>query len=106
GLSAGGARADGGVADVRRTTDSGRHWRPQRIASGQFPGTEGVISPSATRSDALTSTPAAGHTTVPSLFPTGTGGDAGGASTLSLTTNTKKVAKKVRKITVGGALKG
>ncbi|MDA0161482.1 hypothetical protein OM076_14495 [Solirubrobacter ginsenosidimutans] len=105
-LTLGGYPADTGVAYVLRTTDSGKHWRPQRIASGQFPGTEGVISPSATRSYALTSTPAAGDNIVRSLFTTGTGGDAGGASTLSLTTNTKKVAKKVRKITVQGALKG
>ena len=105
-LTVGGYPADEGVAYVLRTTDSGKHWRPQRIASGQFPGTEGVISPSATRAYALTSTPAAGDNIVRSLFTTGTGGDAGGASTLSLTTNTKKVAKKVRKITVQGALKG
>ena len=38
--------ADSGVAYVLRTTDGGRHWRPQRIASGAFPGTEGVIAPS------------------------------------------------------------
>jgi photosystem II stability/assembly factor-like uncharacterized protein len=105
-LTLGDYPADDGVAYVLRTTDSGKHWRPQRIASGQFPGTEGVISPSATRSYALTSTPAAGNDLVRSLFTTGTGGDAGSASTLSLTTNTKKVAKKVRRITVGGALKG
>ena len=69
--------ADGDVAYVLRTTDSGRHWRPQRIASGGFPGTEGVISPSASRSYALTSTPAAGGDVFRSLFTTATGGDAG-----------------------------
>jgi hypothetical protein len=105
-LTVGGYPADAGVAYVLRTTDGGKHWRPQRIASGQFPGTEGVISPSATRAYALTSTPAAGSDVFRSLFTTGTGGDAGSASTLSLTTNTKKVTKKVKRITVGGALKG
>jgi hypothetical protein len=105
-LTLGGYPADEGVAYVLRTTDSGKHWRPQRIASGRFPGTEGVISPSATRAYALTSTPAAGNDIVRSLFTTGTGGDAGSASTLSLTTNTKKVARRVRRITVQGALKG
>ena len=69
--------ADNGVAYVLRTTDGGRHWRPQRIASGAFPGTEGVIAPSATRAYALTSTPAAGSGIVRSLFTTGSGGDAG-----------------------------
>ena len=76
-LTLGGYPADNGVAYVLRTTDGGKHWRPQRIASGRFPGTEGVISPSATRSYALTSTPAAGSGVVRSLFTTGTGGDAG-----------------------------
>ncbi len=57
--------ADDGVAYVQRTTDGGKHWRPQRIASGRFPGTEGVISPSAARSYALTSTPAAGGERLP-----------------------------------------
>ena len=75
--------ADSDVAYVLRTTDSGRHWRPQRIASGEFPGTEGVISPSASRSYALTSTPAAGSGFFRSLFTTSTGGDAGSASSLS-----------------------
>ena len=105
-LTLGGYPADVGVAYVLRTTDSGKHWRPQRIASGRFPGTEGVISPSATRSYALTSTPAAGTDVVRSLFTTGSGGDAGRASTLSLTTNTKKVKRNVRRITVQGALQG
>jgi hypothetical protein len=98
--------ADGGVAYVQRTTDGGRHWRPQRIASGGFPGTEGVISPSAGRAYALTSTPAAGTDVVRSLFTTGTGGDAGTASTLSLTTDTRRVSRKAKRITVGGALAG
>jgi hypothetical protein len=110
-LTLSGYPADDGVAYVLRTTDGGKRWRPQRIASGQFPGTEGVISPSATRAYALTSTPAAGGGIVRSLFTTGSGGDAGSASTLSLTTDRKKLTKKQlrsakRRITVQGALKG
>ena len=94
-----------------RTTDSGRHWRPQRIASGDFPGTEGVISPSASRSYALTSTPAAGSGVFRSLFTTSTGGDAGSASSLTLTTNRKRLTRAQfrranRRITVSGALRG
>ena len=42
--------ADNGVAYVQRTSDGGKHWRPQRIASGSFAGTEGVISPTSIRS--------------------------------------------------------
>ena len=103
--------ADANVAYVLRTTDGGKHWRPQRIASGSFPGTAGVISPSATRSYALTSTPAAGSGVVRSLFTTGTGGDAGSASTLSLTTERKRLTRKQlrgakNRITVRGALNG
>jgi hypothetical protein len=98
--------ADGGVAYVLRTTDGGRHWRPQRIASGAFPGTEGVIAPSATRAYALTSTPAAGPNIVRSLFTTGSGGDAGTPSRLSLTTDTRRVSRRARRITVQGALNG
>jgi photosystem II stability/assembly factor-like uncharacterized protein len=103
--------ADVDVAYVLRTTDGGKHWRPQRIASGAFPGTEGVISPSGTRSYALTSTPAAGSGVVRSLFTSGSGGDAGIASTLSLTSDRRKLTKKQlrtakRQVTVRGALKG
>jgi photosystem II stability/assembly factor-like uncharacterized protein len=103
--------ADRDVAYVLRTTDSGKHWHPQRISSGQFPGTEGVISPSTTRAYALSSTPAAGSGVVRSLFTTPTGGDAGASSTLSLTTKDKSLTKKQfqrqrRTITVNGALRG
>ncbi len=103
--------ADSDVAYVLRTTDSGRHWRPQRIASGEFPGTEGVISPSGSRSYALTSTPAAGSGVFRSLFTTSSGGDAGSASSLSLTTSRKRLTRAQfrranRRITVNGALRG
>jgi photosystem II stability/assembly factor-like uncharacterized protein len=103
--------ADTDVAYVLRTSDGGRHWRPQRIASGEFPGTEGVISPSATRSYALTSTPAAGGGAVRSLFTTATGGDAGSRSTLTLTTPRRRLTQRQlrranRRIEVNGALRG
>ncbi len=102
--------SDADVAYVLRTTDGGRHWRPQRIASGAFGGTEGVISPSASRSYALTSTPAAGNV-FRSLFTTATGGDAGSASSLTLTTSRKRLSRAQfrranRRITVRGALRG
>jgi photosystem II stability/assembly factor-like uncharacterized protein len=94
--------ADNGVAYVQRTTDGGKHWRPQRIASGTFPGTEGVISPNAIRSYALTSTPAAGNNVFRSLFTTSTGGDAGADSTLKL----KRGGRSNGKTTVNGQLSG
>ena len=103
--------ADANVAYVLRTGDGGKHWRPQRIASGEFPGTEGVISPSSTRSYALTSTPAAGSGIVRSLFTTPSGGDAGSPSTLSLSSDRKRLTRKQLRgardrVTVRGALKG
>jgi photosystem II stability/assembly factor-like uncharacterized protein len=98
--------ADGGVAYVLKTSDAGRHWRAQRIAAGSFPGSEGVIAPSATRAYALTSTPAAGNGIVRSLFTTGSGGDAGAPSRLSLTSDRRRVSRSTRRITVRGALAG
>jgi photosystem II stability/assembly factor-like uncharacterized protein len=103
--------ADVDVAYVLRTSDGGRTWRPQRIASGEFPGTEGVIMPSSTRAYALTSTPAAGGGVFRSLFTTAGGGDAGSSSTLSLTTQrrrltTRQFRRQNRRITVTGSLRG
>ncbi len=102
--------ADSGASYVLRTSDGGIHWRPQRIATGQFPGTEAVISPSATRAYALTSTPAAGGA-FRSLFTTATGGDAGTPSQLTLTTERRRLTRKqIRRtngrVTVTGALHG
>ncbi len=101
--------ADPGVAYALRTSDGGRHWRPQRISTGAFPGTEGVISPTATRAYALTSTPAAGPGIFRSLFTSATGGDAGSASALTLTAARRSLTRaQLRKargnLTVTGAL--
>ena len=101
-LTLSGYPADDGVAYVQRTSDGGKHWRPQRIASGRFPGTEGVISPDASRSYALTSTPAAGGDVFRSLFTTATGGDFGSQSTLTLS----RARRSGRTVTVTGQLKG
>lgn len=92
--------ADDGVAYVQRTSDGGKHWRPQRIASGRFPGTEGVISPTTARSYALTSTPAAGGSVFRSLFTTASGGDFGKPSTLTLS----RARRSGRTVTVSGRL--
>jgi photosystem II stability/assembly factor-like uncharacterized protein len=86
--------AEPGASYVLRTGDGGRTWRPQRIATGAFPGTEGVISPTATRSFALTSTPAAGENVFRSLFFTDTGGDQGEPSQLALATSRSTITKK------------
>ena len=93
-LTLGGYPADTGASYVLRTSDSGKTWRPQRIATGSFPGTEGVISPSANQSYALTSTPAAGQGVFRSLFSTTTGGDAGTAASLKVTTADKTLTRK------------
>lgn len=103
--------ADPGASYVLRTSDGGRTWRPQRIATGAFPGTEGVISPSATKSYAVTSTPAAGATVFRSLFTTSTGGDAGTASRLTIsvprrTITRRQLRRSGRRITVSGVLAG
>jgi photosystem II stability/assembly factor-like uncharacterized protein len=94
--------ADSGVAYVQRTTDGGKHWRPQRITAGAFPGTEGVISPSGGRAYALTSTPAAGNGVFRSLFTTATGGDFGSPSSITLS----RARRSGRTVTVTGQLRG
>ena len=94
--------ADSDVAYVQRTSDGGKHWRPQRISAGRFPGAEGVISPTAGRSYALTSTPSAGNGVFRSLFTTATGGDFGSASTITLS----RARRSGRTVTVSGQLKG
>ena len=103
--------ADPGASYVLRTSDGGRTWRPQRIATGAFPGTEGVISPTASKSYAVTSTPAAGANVFRSLFTTSTGGDAGQASRLTIrvprrTITQRQLRRDNRRITVSGALAG
>jgi photosystem II stability/assembly factor-like uncharacterized protein len=103
--------AERGASYVLRTSDGGRTWRPQRIATGAFPGTEGVISPTSTRSYALTSTPAAGNGLYRSLFTTGTGGDQGSASRLSLRSARRRLSRRQlrranNRITVTGQLQG
>ena len=97
--------ADGGVAYVLRTSDGGRHWRPQRIAAGAFAAGAGVVAPAAGRAFALTSTPAAGDGVFRSLFATTSGGDAGPASTVTLTTARPTLARPGR-VTVDGVLRG
>jgi photosystem II stability/assembly factor-like uncharacterized protein len=103
--------ADANASYVVRTSDGGATWRPQRIATGTFPGTEGVISPSASKAYALTSTPAAGANVFRSLFATSTGGDAGRASQLTVTAQRRTITRRQLRrsggrITVTGALQG
>jgi hypothetical protein len=95
--------AEPGASYVLRTSDGGRRWRPQRIATGTFPGAEGVISPTATQSYALTSTPAAGDGVFRSLFFTKEGGDSGSPSSLSISAGRTAITKK-RLRRIGGAI--
>jgi len=97
-LTLGAYPADRGGAYVLRTSDGGRHWRPQRIAAGAFPFADVVVSPTATRAYALATTGGQSR----SLFTTGSGGDAGSRSTLTLSS----VSRSGRRVTVRGALKG
>jgi photosystem II stability/assembly factor-like uncharacterized protein len=98
-------------AYVVRTSDGGRSWRPQRVSSGGFPGSEAVVAADATRAFAVTSTPAAGDGVIRSLFATSTGGDAGEASRLTVTTRRRTLTKKQlaragNAVTVNGTLPG
>jgi hypothetical protein len=61
-----------------------------------------VISPDASRSYALTSTPAAGGDVFRSLFTTASGGDYGSQSTLTLS----RARRAGRTVTVSGQLRG
>lgn len=110
-LTLSGFAAELGASYVLRTSDGGKTWRPQRIATGAFPGADGVISPTSTRSYALTSTPAAGPTAFRSLFTTSTGGDLGQPSRLTVTTDRRSMTRRQLRraggrITVKGSLTG
>ena len=109
-LTLSGFAADTGASYVLRTSDGGRTWRPQRIATGTFPGTEGVISPTSSKSYALTSTPAAGNEIFRSLFFTDRGGDAGSPSQLTLEPVKAMTKRQLRReggrISVKGTLRG
>ena len=98
-------------AFVLHTSDGGRTWRPQRLSVG---GTlnEGVVATSARQAYALTWQPAPrGEPLQRQLFGTATGGDAGSASRLTLTTRTKRITKRTLRrarnlVTVTGTLTG
>ena len=99
------------AAYVLRTSDGGVSWRPQRISTGAFPATEGVVSSSPTRAFALTTTPSAGSSVFRSLFTTGSGGDAGAPSTLTIgsarrTITRRQLRRAGSRITVSGTLRG
>ena len=101
---------DQGGSVVLRTTDGGRTWRPQRLSTGAFSFSEGLVAPTATRAYAVTGTPSAGEVTR-SLFATSSGGDAGTASRLGLTTQTPRISRRRLKagggrVTVRGSLPG
>jgi photosystem II stability/assembly factor-like uncharacterized protein len=98
-------------AYVLRTSDGGRTWRPQRVSTGTFPGAEAVIAADPARAFAVTSTPAAGSNVFRSLFATSTGGDAGAASQLTVTTRRRTLTRaQLRRagfqVTVSGTLPG
>jgi photosystem II stability/assembly factor-like uncharacterized protein len=110
-VTLGGFPADPSGAYVLRTNDGGVTWRPQRVSTGRFPGTEGVIAADATRAFAVASTPAAGDGIFRSLFATSTGGDAGAASQITVTTRRRTLTRRLLRraayrVTVAGTLPG
>ncbi|HEX8205064.1 MAG TPA: YCF48-related protein [Solirubrobacteraceae bacterium] len=103
--------ADASGAYVLRTSDGGATWRPQRVSSGAFPGSQAVIAPDASRAFAVASTPAAGDGAFRSLFATSTGGDAGSASQITMTTRRRTLTRRqlrraAYRVTVAGTLPG
>ena len=93
-----------------RTTDGGRTWRPQRVSTGGFPETGGVVAANASRAFAITQTPSA-NGAMRGLFATTSGGDAGTASRIAITTNRRAITKRQlrtarNRITVNGSLPG
>ncbi|HEV2814529.1 MAG TPA: hypothetical protein VGW10_14835 [Solirubrobacteraceae bacterium] len=98
-------------AYVLRTSDGGGTWRPQRIATGAFAPGEAVTAADPGRAFAVVSTPAAGAGVFRSLFTTSTGGDAGAASTVAVTTRRRTLTRRQLRragyrVTVDGSLPG
>ncbi|HTN25265.1 MAG TPA: YCF48-related protein [Solirubrobacteraceae bacterium] len=107
-LSVGGFGADSANAYVLHTTDAGRSWRPQAVATG-------VIAPlGIVASDALhafTLVQPNGTPLARRFFFTATGGDAGAASPLKIRATpakfTKRSLKRTRgRVTITGTLGG
>lgn len=93
---------------VLHTDNGGASWRPQAISTG-IVGAGGIVASDA--SHAFTLLLARGAQTSRQLFFTGSGGDAGAASPLTIKASPSKLtAKKLRstrgKITVSGTLAG
>jgi photosystem II stability/assembly factor-like uncharacterized protein len=110
-VTVGAFTGDPGGAYVLRTSDGGQTWRPQRVSTGGFAGSEGVIASDATRAFAVTSTPSAGDGVFRSLFATSTGGDAGSASQITVTTRRRTLTRRqlrraAYRVTVAGTLPG
>ena len=110
-VTLGGFPADPSGAYVLRTSDGGRTWRPQRVSTGRFAGTEGVVAADASRAFAVASTPAAGDGVFRSLFATSTGGDAGAPSQITVTTRRRTLTRRqlrraAYRVTVAGTLPG
>ena len=98
-------------AYVLRTGDGGATWRPQRVSSGSFPGSQAVVAPAGSRAYAVASTPAAGDNVFRSLFSTATGGDAGVPSQITIGTRRRTLSRRQlrragNQVTVAGTLPG
>jgi photosystem II stability/assembly factor-like uncharacterized protein len=92
-MALGGFAADPRSAFVLRTSDGGRTWRPQRLSVGT-PAVDGVVAATAGQAYGLTITRDARGVRGRQLFGTTTGGDAGTASKLTLSTPTRRFTRK------------
>ncbi|HEX8104224.1 MAG TPA: YCF48-related protein [Solirubrobacteraceae bacterium] len=104
-LSSFGSAAQGGY--VLRTDDGGRSWRPQLIAQQSLPGglfaEPFMVATSASSAIALAGGAGGDPNSPARLFATTTGGDAGAASTMTLSASAKRV-RRGRSVTVRGKL--
>ena len=105
-LTVGDFYADPRSAFVLRTGDGGRTWRPQRLSVGG-PALDGVVATSGRQAYALTVGPQQQR----QLFGTTSGGDAGEASRLTVTTPVKRLTRKALRrsagqVTIRGTLAG
>jgi photosystem II stability/assembly factor-like uncharacterized protein len=110
--------SDSSNAYVLHTSDGGATWHPQLIAAGRVangtdsPPTEGIVTEGASNAFALVYGPLAGGVVDERLlFFTSSGGEAGAAATLSISTKSRKLnRKKLRRahgsVRIDGLLKG
>src|SRR4051812_519618 len=109
-MTVGGFVADQRSAFVLRTSDGGRTWRPQRLSVGT-PAVDGVVAAGPSQAYALTVVRGPQGILGRQLFGTTSGGDAGTASRLTLSTPTRRFTRKALRraggrVSIRGTLAG